>query len=259
MLYAKNSIQEMKKEDIVNKLSSNPLYEQVFNRIKDSVRSGEYKKGDLIPSEKELMELMGVSRVTVRQALKMLSDSGIIETRKGKGSIVAVDWKSILDPGELRDQAETYWHLFEQSTLARRVIEPSIAKQAAIMATEQDIRQLEYAFEHDSEIDEQAEPSIRIRKGTGLQSFHGCLWEILRNPLMKQIWEATVPPSNAITALPLIVPVRQESYKAEMRKQHGNILKAVKDHDPEYAFFYMLQHCDWIYETYQHYFEEFCR
>ena len=153
MLYAENSIQEMKKEDIVNKLSSNPLYEQVFNRIKDSVRSGEYKKGDLIPSEKELMELMGVSRVTVRQALKMLSDSGIIETRKGKGSIVAVDWKSILDPGELRDQAETYWHLFEQSTLARRVIEPSIAKQAAIMATEQDIRQLEYAFEHDSEID----------------------------------------------------------------------------------------------------------
>ena len=86
----------------MNKLSSNPLYEQVFNRIKDSVRSGEYKKGDLIPSEKELMELMGVSRVTVRQALKMLSDSGIIETRKGKGSIVAVDWKSILDPGELR-------------------------------------------------------------------------------------------------------------------------------------------------------------
>ena len=102
MLYAENSIQEMKKENIVNKLSSNPLYEQVFNRIKDSVRSGEYKKGDLIPSEKELMELMGVSRVTVRQALKMLSDSGIIETRKGKGSIVAVDWKSILDPGELR-------------------------------------------------------------------------------------------------------------------------------------------------------------
>lgn len=51
MLYAENSIQEMKKEDIVNKLSSNPLYEQVFNRIKDSVRSGEYKKGDLIPSE----------------------------------------------------------------------------------------------------------------------------------------------------------------------------------------------------------------
>ena len=50
MLYAKNSIQEMKKENIVNKLSSNPLYEQVFNRIKDSVRSGEYKKGDLIPS-----------------------------------------------------------------------------------------------------------------------------------------------------------------------------------------------------------------
>lgn len=44
MLYAENSIQEMKKEDIVNKLSSNPLYEQVFNRIKDSVRSENTKR-----------------------------------------------------------------------------------------------------------------------------------------------------------------------------------------------------------------------
>ena len=33
----------------------------------------------------------------------------------------------------------------------------------------------------------------------------------------------------------------------------------LQPHDTDYAFFYMLQHCDWIYATYQHYFEEFCR
>lgn len=243
----------------MNKLSNSPLYEQVFEQIKNAVRNGEYKKGDLLPSEKELMELMGVSRVTVRQALKCLSDSGIIKTHKGKGSIVVVDWKGLLDPGKLRDQAEEYWRLFENSTKARRMIEPSIAKQAAIMATEEDIRRLEFAYEHDSETTSDAEADTYIKKGTGLQSFHGCLWEILKNPIMKQIWDATVPPSNTIAALPLIVPVRQESYKNEIRRQHGKILEAIKQHDPDYAYFYMLQHCDWIYETYQHYFEEFCR
>ena len=76
---------------------------------------------------------------------------------------------------------------------------------------------------------------------------------------MEQIWDTTIPPSNAITALPLIVPVRQESYKEVIREQHRNILEAVKAHDAEYAYFYMLQHCDWIYQTYKPYFEEFCR
>ena len=245
--------------EIVNKLSNSPLYEQVFEQIKNAVRNGDYKKGNLLPSEKELMELTGVSRVTVRQALKLLSDSGIIETYKGKGSVVVVDWNGLLSPGELRDQAEEYWRQFEYSTKARRVIEPSIAKQAAIMATEEDVRHLEFAYAHDKETVSEEETDIYIAKGTGLQSFHGCLWEILKNPLLKQIWDTTVPPSNAITALPLIVPVRQESYKSEIRKQHGNILEAVKNHDPEYAYFHMLQHCDWIYATYKHYFEEFCR
>lgn len=243
----------------MNKLSSSPLYEQVFEQIKNAVRNGTYRKGDLLPSEKELMGLMGVSRVTVRQALKILSDSGIIVTRKGKGSIVAVDWKGLLDPGELRNQAEEYWRQFENSTRARRVIEPAIARQAALVATEEDIKRLEYAFEHDTETAEDNEDRAYIANGSGLQSFHACLWDILKNPLMEQIWDTTIPPSNAITALPLIVPVRQESYKEVIREQHRNILEAVKAHDAEYAYFYMLQHCDWIYQTYKQYFEEFCR
>ena len=103
----------------MNKLSNKPLYDQVFDQIKDMIRSGTYCAGDQLPSEKELMERMGVSRVTVRQALRLLADAGIIETRKGKGSIVSVDWKNLLDPGELKDQAEKYWRQFELSTKAR--------------------------------------------------------------------------------------------------------------------------------------------
>ena len=43
----------------MNKLSNKPLYDQVFDQIKDMIRSGTYCAGDQLPSEKELMERMG--------------------------------------------------------------------------------------------------------------------------------------------------------------------------------------------------------
>ena len=43
------------------------LYTQVLEQVKSMIAQGVYKKGDLLPSEKELIEMMGVSRITVRQ------------------------------------------------------------------------------------------------------------------------------------------------------------------------------------------------
>ena len=63
------------------------LYEQVARMILNSIADGIYRKGDMLPSEKDLIEMTGVSRITVREALKKLAEMGIIETRKGKGSL----------------------------------------------------------------------------------------------------------------------------------------------------------------------------
>ena len=46
-----------------------PLYEQVVKMVKDQIVSGVYTKGDLLPSEKEMIDNFGVSRITVRKAL----------------------------------------------------------------------------------------------------------------------------------------------------------------------------------------------
>ena len=67
------------------------LYEQLVEQIKSMIAQGVYQKGSLLPSEKELMESTGVSRITVREALRILSQAGVIETRRGKGSYVLVD------------------------------------------------------------------------------------------------------------------------------------------------------------------------
>ena len=63
-----------------------PLYEQVVKMVKDQIVSGVYSKGDLLPSEKEMIDNLGVSRITVRKALSILSDMGYIRTEKGRGS-----------------------------------------------------------------------------------------------------------------------------------------------------------------------------
>lgn len=69
--------------------SAKPLYEQLKEIIKEKIRIGEYSTGDALPSERILMELYGVSRITVRQAVGDLVKEGILYRQHGKGTFIA--------------------------------------------------------------------------------------------------------------------------------------------------------------------------
>jgi GntR family transcriptional repressor for pyruvate dehydrogenase complex len=62
--------------------------EEVFEQIAADVLSGEMRPGEVLPSERRLAELLGVSRPTVREALKKLSAAGLVEVRQGDGTTV---------------------------------------------------------------------------------------------------------------------------------------------------------------------------
>jgi GntR family transcriptional regulator len=66
-----------------------PLYFQIRQSLLDQIRSEELKPGDSVPSEQAISAQFGVSRMTVRQALKSLADLGVIYSRRGKGTFVA--------------------------------------------------------------------------------------------------------------------------------------------------------------------------
>ncbi|WP_348920980.1 GntR family transcriptional regulator [Enterococcus rotai] len=77
----------------MEKLESNalaPLYKQLYESILTKVKNEEYKVGDKIPSEEQLMGIYGVSRVTVRNAIKQLVDENILVKRHGKGTFVSM-------------------------------------------------------------------------------------------------------------------------------------------------------------------------
>jgi len=66
-----------------------PLYQQIKERLILAIRSGEFEPHQRLPSERELSEQYGVSRMTVRQALQALVRDGLLYTRVGKGTFVA--------------------------------------------------------------------------------------------------------------------------------------------------------------------------
>ena len=73
------NIQPIKKINVV---------EQVFDQMQGLLIEGAWKSGDKLPSENELSETFGVSRMTIRQAMQKLKALGLIETRTGSGSFV---------------------------------------------------------------------------------------------------------------------------------------------------------------------------
>jgi len=66
-----------------------PLYRQLKQVLGDRIAKGDWKPGDLIPSEKELETEFGVSRTTVRQALRDLDYDGLISRHRGRGTFVS--------------------------------------------------------------------------------------------------------------------------------------------------------------------------
>ena len=177
------------------------LHEQVFDSIKDMIRSGALEQGELLPSENKLAQQLGVSRVTVRWALKQLAEAGIIQ---GKGSIVAVDWKGLLEEGELHDQAEQLQATFFQSTRARWLIEPTVARQAALLATVEDLARMEEALLRREDELVLAPLTGRV---SGRVDFHTSLWACLHNPVMMRVWEELAETSGSINRLPFVAPV----------------------------------------------------
>lgn len=68
--------------------SSVPLYTQLANLLRGKIASGQWKEGDLIPSETQLIREFGISRGTVRQAISNLTQQNLLYRRRGVGSIV---------------------------------------------------------------------------------------------------------------------------------------------------------------------------
>ncbi|HSF80496.1 MAG TPA: FadR/GntR family transcriptional regulator [Anaerolineales bacterium] len=118
-------------------IQSARLYEQIVEQIEARILAGDLKPGDKLPSERELAERFGVSRTAIREAVKALTQKGLIEVHPGRGTFVINSTpqavRHSLDLMIKIDGIEGTRSLVE----VREILEPEIAALAASQATEE--------------------------------------------------------------------------------------------------------------------------
>ena len=124
--------------------TTDALYMQIVDRIKQLMSEGHLKEGDKLPSERELAELFSVSRVPVREALKVLEFLGAIQHVRGEGVFVKkVELKRVLHIIDflMTDPSDQLMNLFE----AREAFEIQAVRLAAERRTQADIEAMQQA------------------------------------------------------------------------------------------------------------------
>ena len=122
--------------------------DDVVDRLVTAVALGLYVTGQQLPTERELAAMLSVSRTSVREALKQLTETGYLEVRRGRngGYFVLADWGPS-SAEHVRRQLVANWREFEQIFDARTLIEPLIARTAATRRTTSDIDAMKAALE----------------------------------------------------------------------------------------------------------------
>ena len=113
------------------------IYEEVLGHLKEMISSGEIRPGDALPSERKLVIRFGVSRSSLREALRVMELLGFIESIPGKGRFVREPQSG--ENGTVKLEDSTMAELMS----ARRLIDPIIAAESAAHATDTDRKTME--------------------------------------------------------------------------------------------------------------------
>jgi GntR family transcriptional regulator, transcriptional repressor for pyruvate dehydrogenase complex len=214
-------------------ITKSRLSEAAIDQIKELIATRELEPGSKLPSERELVEQLGISRASVREALRALEIIGLVEVKPGKGTFVKGLTGDLFVPlpNWLSDHKETLDNHFE----ARLVLEPAAAGLAALRASEQDIRRLKGALSAFSERLAQNDLIGLIKSDI---YFHSLLGAATGNKTIKMLmdtitrflfdgWKATL---------------RVKGRPSKTLVEHGEILEAIIRRDEKAAKVAMERH-----------------
>jgi len=216
----------------VRQVRKTKVYHEIVDQIRGLIAAGRIKPGDRLPPERELAELFKASRNSVRDAIRVLEQMGLIESRQGDGTYVrSVSAEELAEPLALmllqsRTQMRELWEV-------RRVLEPALAEFAAERITEEELGELEAILEAQRRKVETG--FLALEEDT---AFHYGIAEAARNTVMLRAVD---------TLVDLLRQSRERSLQQHDRPAyslagHRRILAALRRRDPEGARAEMLRH-----------------
>lgn len=213
--------------------------EMVAKRVLEMVTSRALKPGDQLPPERELAELLDVSRPSVREAIRGLSILGVVNVRQGGGAFISpLDADALLGPIRFFLSLEdlNLRELYD----ARALIEGDVARRAAQAMSDDEIAALERLL--DAQPATIADPkAFRVAD----LRFHEALWAGCGNAFLKRIGES-------LNSLGLEFRRRASENPqvlAQSLKDHRRLFEAVKARDPAAAAAAAERHMQNVYTS----------
>lgn len=213
--------------------------EAVARRILERVTTGALRPGDTLPPERELAVSLGVSRPSLREAIRGLQILGVVRTRQGGGaSISKLDAEAILGPIQ-------FFLSLEESNVrslydARSLIESDVARRAVEHMDEESLDRLHRILEKQKDT---MDDPVAFRESD--LAFHEALWEGSGNAYLKRIGES-------LNAIGLEFRKRASETRGVLEQSlqdHHAMVRAIRTRDPEAAAMAAARHMQNVYQS----------
>ncbi|HTX01296.1 MAG TPA: FCD domain-containing protein [Acidimicrobiales bacterium] len=212
---------------LLEPLTNRRTGERIAERLATAIALGQYWLGQRLPPERDLADLLSVSRSTVRDALALLSEQGLVEIRRGRAGgayVIATEVPGI--DSVIRRTLLPGWERFTQLLDFRSGVEQQIARLAAERRTEreaEEIRRLAAEYLSSGATREQSAEADRALHEAIARAAHNALWSELSVQLRFEV-------SQGLGVEPWSAELRQRG-----EEQHPALAEAVADGDPDRA------------------------
>ncbi len=217
-------------------ISRNKVYEEVARQLERRILE-ELKPGDMLPPERELAQIFGVSRSSIRDAIRRLEAVGLVQPRQGAGTVVCEPAESVANPlaNVLLQKRRMVTELLD----VRKIIEPALAGRAALHAGPAHIATLENILQRHKDKLDRGELGVEEDS-----EFHYNIALAADNGVILKVVDVLMD---------LLRETRERSLQVEGRQAkslagHQRILTALKRHDANAAEAAMRRHLEQIEE-----------
>lgn len=224
----------------LQKLAPVRIFEQAVEQIRDLISSGALTEGEKLPAEQELSRQFGVSRSSVREAMRVLESEGSIEIRRGSGAFICAR-STVNRRSELLHWLEQREETLEQVLEVRESIEALAAALVARTASAEVLAEIRAIVEEQVVLTSQVDGdgNLDIAALTRLDAlFHLAVSSASGNDIAHEIISHLIPAFNESNKAVLYLGHRAK----KMESEHYQILAALEARDPKAAAEAMRSH-----------------
>ncbi|MFZ5753068.1 MAG: FadR/GntR family transcriptional regulator [Bacillota bacterium] len=219
------------------------IHEKIVKEIQSSILRGKLKPGDKLPSERTLAEHLGVSRTSLREALKILAASGVVTIKQGQGIFVAEQPQPDIYK-VLSNRVFTEDYSLEDLYDLRKVLETQAVVWAVRRASEQQLQQLKQIIaETRQKISENPNNSIAILTEHDT-NFHNALAEASGNKVLVRVMQNLLDLIEETRTRAFLIPGRGK----KSLDDHQKIVDAISSRDSDEARQAMYYHLESVAE-----------